>query len=285
MTAQIWMLTGIVLLLFGAAVLVVMQQQARKLTVREEDFTKEGETPIRFVLLSDIHISKMPIRWEYVCDRIARATPDFVAVAGDLIFSKKDGPAALSFFECLLGYVSCPIYIVYGNHDLGKLFETDPGLKNAFTREMHSLSPLVHVIEDRNIIYTKDGRSVVLCGLTDFRTMEAAAVRAQWEEARALAGKMDASLLLISHNPDILTEFPDACADLAVFGHYHDGQVHLPGRIEFSLLRPADQLASEGYIYGRYTYKGTPVYITSGIGNTNLAIRYKSTPEVVVICF
>ena len=285
MTAQVWLLIGITILMLGAAALVVMIQQARKLIVRTEDFTVEGKNPMRFALISDLHISKMPIHWDYICTNISKAAPDFVVVAGDLVFLKKDGPTVLSFFDCLSDYVSCPIYVLYGNHDNGALFDGDEGRKRAFTRELESLSPRIHVIEDKNMLYTKDGRSVVICGLTDFRTMEPEKVRKQWEEACAMAGKMSTSLLLISHNPNILTVLPEACADLAVFGHFHDGQVHLPGRVEFKLLRRNDTLACQGYIYGKYRYKGTPIYITSGLGNTNLAIRYKSTPEIAIVTF
>lgn len=285
MTAQIWLLICITLLMLVAAALAVMIQQARKLTVTKEDFTADGRRPLRFALLSDLHISKMPIHWDYICTNISKAAPDFVAVAGDLIFSKKDGPAVLSFFTLLTEYVDCPIYVTYGNHDNNKLFCHDAGLKRAFTGELEGISSRIRVLEDKNLVYTAGNRSVVLCGLSDFRTGEPDNAERQLAEAREQAGKMSASLLLISHNPDILTMLPECCADLAVFGHYHDGQVHLPGRAEFKVLRRKDKLACRGYRYGRYLYKGTPIYITSGLGNTNLAIRYQSVPEIAVITF
>ena len=285
MTAQIWMLIGITLLMLGAAALVVMVQQARKLTVRKEDFTAEGKRPLRLALISDLHISKLPIHWDYICTNISKAAPDFVVVAGDLIFSKKDGPLVLSFFELLAEYADCPIYVTYGNHDNNKLFCHDAGLRKAFTNELENVSFKIHVIEDKNIAYTVDGRSVVLCGLSDFGTGDPEGAEERLREASEMAGKMSASILLISHNADILLKLPERCADLAVFGHYHDGQVHLPGRAEFKVLRRHDILACRGYIYGRYVYQGTPVYITSGLGNTNLAIRYGSVPEIALITF
>lgn len=285
MTAQIWMLICITLLLFGAAALIVMMQQARKLAVKKADFTVSDRSPFRFVLISDLHISKLPIHWDYICTNIAKATPDFVVVAGDLIFSKEDGPHVLSFFTLLTEYVDCPIYVTYGNHDNNKLFGRDTGLRRAFTNELESVSSKIHVIENKNMIYTVDGRSVMLCGLSDFGTGDPESAEARLREASKLAGKMSIPILLVSHNADILLKLPERCADLAVFGHHHDGQVHLPGRAEFKVLRRHDKLAYQGYIYGSYQYKGTPIYITSGLGNTNLAIRYKSTPEIAVITF
>lgn len=285
MTAQIWMLTCITLLLFGAAALVVMMQQARKLAVKKADFSVSDRSPFRFVLISDLHISKLPIHWDYICTNIAKAAPDFVVVAGDLIFSKKDGSHVLSFFTLLTEYVDCPIYVTYGNHDNNKLFGRDTGLRRAFTNELENISSRIHVIEDKNMLYTIDGRSVVLCGLSDFGTGDPEGAQERLREASKLAGKMSVPILLVSHNADILLKLPERCADLAVFGHHHDGQVHLPGRAEFKVLRRHDKLACQGYIYGSYQYKGTPIYITSGLGNTNLAIRYKSTPEIAIITF
>lgn len=285
MTAQIWMLICITLLLFGAAALVVMMQQARKLAVKKADFSVSDRSPFRFVLISDLHISKLPIHWDYICTNIAKAAPDFVVVAGDLIFSKKDGPHVLSFFTLLTEYVSCPIYVTYGNHDNNKLFLHDAGLKRAFSDELERISSRVCVLENKNLIYTNDDRKVVLCGLMDFGSKVPGMAEQQWKEAQEQAGKISAPLLVVSHNADILMELPEHCADLAVFGHYHDGQVHLPGRAEFKVLRRHDKLACQGYIYGSYQYKGTPIYITSGLGNTNLAIRYKSTPEIAIITF
>ena len=125
MNIEIWLMLIIAMLLFCAAALFIMIRQASKLKIAEADFTKEGKEPVRFVLISDLHISLMPIHWDYICTNISKVQPSFVVVAGDLVFKKTDGSDVLSFFELLIEYVSCPIYVVYGNHDNNKLFEHD----------------------------------------------------------------------------------------------------------------------------------------------------------------
>ena len=146
MNIEIWLMLIITMLLFFAAALFVMIRQASKLKITEADFTKEGKEPVRFVLISDLHISLMPIHWDYICTNISKAQPDFVVVAGDLIFKKKDGGIVLSFFEMLAGYVSCPVYVVYGNHDNNKLFEHDDNLKKTFTETLEAISSRIKVI-------------------------------------------------------------------------------------------------------------------------------------------
>lgn len=282
MNVEIWLTVGLALLIFIAAVLVVMIKQAGKLKISEADFTKEGKKPVRFVLISDLHISLLPINWDYICTNISKTNPAFVVVAGDLIFKKKDGSTVLSFFEMLIQYVDCPVYITYGNHDNKKLFAGDEAFRKSFSKTLEDISRRIKVIEDKSEIFIQDERKILIYGTRDFRCISPDTAK-KVQEQKERAGKMQASFLLVSHNPGIMDILEEKCADLAVMGHYHDGQVHLPFRTEFRILRRKDKLACKGYIYGKYNYKGTPLYITSGLGNTNLAIRYKSTPEIAVI--
>lgn len=282
MNIEIWLILIIAMLLFFAAALFVMIRQASKLKITEADFTKDGKEPVRFVLISDLHISLMPIHWDYICTNISKANPSFVVVAGDLVFKKKDGSTVLSFFELLAQYVSCPIYVVYGNHDNNKLFEHDEVRRKAFTETLEDISSRIKVIENKSVLFQQEERTVLICGARDFRKITPETI-AHIKKNREEAGNKGCDFLLVSHNPGLLDLLDNNTADLAVMGHYHDGQVHLPFRSEFRILRRKDKIACKGYIYGKCFYKGTPVYITSGLGNTNLAIRYKSTPEIAVI--
>ncbi|MBE7057223.1 MAG: hypothetical protein E7388_07295 [Ruminococcaceae bacterium] len=282
MNIEIWLMLIIAMLLFGAAALFIMIRQASKLKITEADFTKEGKEPVRFVLISDLHISLMPIHWDYICTNISKAQPSFVVVAGDLVFKKKDGSGVLFFFKLLTEYVTCPIYVVYGNHDNNKLFEHDEKLKKSFTETLEMISSRIKVIENRTVLFQQEDREISICGAEDFRVISKKTTDFIKNE-RSKAKEKGQDFLLVSHNPGILEILEEETADLAVLGHYHDGQVHLPFRTEFHILRRKDKLACKGYIYGKHTYKKTPIYITSGLGNTNLAIRYKSTPEIAVI--
>ncbi len=282
MGIEIWLMFIIAMLLFVAAALFIMIRQASKLKITEADFTKEGKEPVRFVLISDLHISLMPIHWDYICTNISKAQPEFVVVAGDLVFKRKDGSTVLFFFELLTQYVTCPIYVVYGNHDNNKLFCHEDGMKKAFTETLEDISSRIKVIENESLLFEKGDREIVICGTRDFRTITPETITFV-KEVKEKARKNGQELLLVSHNPGIMDVLDENTADLAVMGHYHDGQVHLPFRAEFRIMRRKDKMACRGYIYGKHFYRKTPLYITSGLGNTNLAIRYISTPEIAVI--
>ena len=282
MRIEIWLLIGLVLLLFAAAALILMGKQAKKLTVRRIDFSQRGTQPIRCVLLSDIHVSRLPIHWDYIFTKISKEQPEFILVAGDLADGKKDGQAVLDFFTVLTDYISCPIYVVYGNHDNSYLFNKEQWAKDLFTKRLEDISSRIRVLENESVFYKNEERSVLICGLGDILTNQAD-VAAIMRQNKREAEEMKAKLLLLSHNPDILTKLDDNCADAGFFGHTHNGQVILPRRLEFKLLRKKDILPGEGYIYGEYTYKGIPVYISGGLGNSVLAIRYRTTPEIVSV--
>ena len=282
MHLEIWLLIGTVLLLFAAALLTVMSKQARKLIIRHIDFSKPGNRPLRCVLLSDLHVSRLPIHWDYIFTKISKEQPDFLLIAGDLANGEKDGPAILDFFTVLTAYTACPVYVVYGNHDNNHLFHNEPSAKKIFTKRLTEISSRIRVLENESELFQSEDRSILLCGLGDVQSNQAD-VAALLRQKRKEADAAGAALLLLSHNPDILLRLDPRCADFGFFGHTHNGQVLLPFRLEFKLLRRKDILPGQGYIYGPYTYKEMPIYISAGLGNSVLAIRYKTTPEIVSV--
>lgn len=223
MGIEIWLLFGLALLLSAAAALILMGRQAKKLAVRRIDFSQRGVQPVRCVLLSDIHISRLPIHWDYVFTKISKEQPDFILIAGDLADGRKDGQAVLDFFTVLVDYTACPIYVVYGNHDNSYLFNKEQWAKDLFTKRLEDVSSRIRILENESILFKNDERSIMICGLGDILTNEtdvAAVLRQQKKEA----GEKNAKLVLLSHNPDILTKLDENCADIGFFGHTHNGR-------------------------------------------------------------
>ena len=281
MDYRIWLFIITVLLLAGAIGFIEMLRQAKKLKIVSEEFFIDEEdrnNPVRIVFLSDIHISRLPIHWDYIGTMVSKQNPDLILLAGDLVYDPKDGPDALAFLECFAGLTDCPVYITYGNHDNKKSFEYDDEKKRLFTGKIESITPRFKVLENETVETEVRGRKFRICGAGDYRTSD---------RELALTNmpiKKDGFYsILVSHNPDILTFLPERCADLGLFGHYHNGQVHMPFHLEFKLFRRNDILANKGYIYGKYEYCGMPIYITSGVGNANMPIRFMADPEIVSI--
>ena len=163
----IWLIIILTLLLFAAAILAVMLKQAKKLRVREEDFSVPGKRPVRFALIADIHVSRLPIEWERIISKVAGADPDFTIVAGDLVCRAVDAEGGLAFMELLAHSLTCPIYVTFGNHEEKYLFRWNSEVKENFTEELTSVSSKICFMENRSVIFEKDGRRITIYGLPD----------------------------------------------------------------------------------------------------------------------
>ena len=95
MDYRIWLFIITVLLLAGAIGFIEMLRQAKKLKIVSEEFFIDEEdrnNPVRIVFLSDIHISRLPIHWDYIGTMVSKQNPDLILLAGDLVYDPKDGP-------------------------------------------------------------------------------------------------------------------------------------------------------------------------------------------------
>jgi predicted MPP superfamily phosphohydrolase len=109
--------------------------------------------------------------------------------------------------------------------------------------------------------------------------------RAMWQGAHdrlsTLLEKMpaDEPRLLLVHNPDFTEMLPAARIDLALCGHTHGGQVHLP-----LLGRPVvPSCFGEKYASGLVQGPRTLVYINRGIGLIAPPVRFNCRPEVTLL--
>lgn len=281
MDYRFFLIFGTAVLLAGAFLLMEMLRQAKKLKIRYQDFfveEKDRENPVKIVLLTDIHVSRLVINWDYIGTMVSKEKPDCIMLAGDYVYDPGEDQLALDFLQCFANFTDCPVYLTYGNHDNKKTFGYDSAKRDAFTKKVESISPRFKVLENETVETEFHGRKVRICGIGDYRTID------KETAVSNMPVKKDGYFsVLLSHNPDILQYLPECCADLGLFGHYHNGQVRLPFRAEFRILRRRDKLANKGFIYGPYVYNETPIYISSGIGNANLPIRFMADPELAVI--
>ncbi len=279
---------------------LIMNRQARRLqVVRQTLRAREGDPfPVKFVLLSDLHLPRMPLSWEMIFRSILLEKPSFVVITGDLCDSQQATGQVLSFVALLAERVRRPVYITYGNHDNQGAFCGNTALKRSFTRMLEDQSPFVKVLENECDVLNCDAygswyapgephpgretRTIYLGGLGDWRSDQEPKqelVR-QW---RCQAKNNDGFLLLATHNSDILLDLEEGCCDALVAGHTHAGQIWMPFQWEFRLLRMKDKLARKGYIYGKLDYKKIPFYITSGLGCSVLPMRFRSCAEIAVL--
>lgn len=89
-----------------------------------------------------------------------------------------------------------------------------------------------------------------------------------------------ATALCFTHSPDTFAGLSPVCG-LTVAGHTHGGQVWLP-----LLGRPAVMIASDfgqRYAIGVVRENGRTLFVSPGIGTSNLPIRFGVPPEISLL--
>ena len=213
--------------------------------------------PVRVALISDLHLGlyKSPAYLERVVDRLNELKPDAVLIAGDLTYDPDgDLPSLLAPLKRL----TMPAYSVPGNHD-----EERPGprLDRVLRQTLQSLN--VTPVE-----YTHaDLGSFTLVGMGD-----------RWAGKDGIAPVQSAPqgkpIVVLVHNPDSAMQLKPGMARLVLAGHTHGGQIRLPGLYK-------KVIASEhGFDRGLHAWAPVPVYVTSGMGESRVPLRWLVPPVI-----
>lgn len=242
----------------------------------------EALSGLKIGIFSDTHLgfAYTPEQLEKAVEKINDQEYDILIFLGDLIDNYqdyiKDNPegeanraaivTALSKTQAKYGK-----FAVFGNHDLGAMGQWDyPKImkESGFT-----------MLQNSHETITIAGQKLNLIGLDDW-------MLGSQDPTPAFAGLSSGDLqILIAHEPDIIDEITsDIPIHLFIAGHSHGGQVRLP--FDQKLITPP---YAKHYIRGWY-YKEeqdltgkTPVFVTSGIGSTQVPIRFLNIPEIVTI--
>lgn len=216
--------------------------------------------PARVALISDLHLGlyKSPAYLERVVDRLNELKPDAVLIAGDLT---GDPDQNLTTLLAPLKRLSMPAYSVPGNHD-----EQRPGPR--LERELHQTLVSLGVTP---VEYTHaDLGSFTLVGMGD-----------RWAGkdgiAPVQAAPHDKPIVVLMHNPDSAMQLEPGMARLVLAGHTHGGQIRLPGLYK-------KVIASEnGFDRGLHDWAPVPVYVTSGMGESRVPLRWLVPPVIDII--
>ncbi|MAK62660.1 MAG: hypothetical protein CMK09_16950 [Ponticaulis sp.] len=246
--------------------------EPRILRVKTVDLTlpgapaENGES-LRLLLLADIHHNDHD--YSMSVERVVREAKklefDAVLIAGDLVRSLQ--PEGISKTFEALGTFKKPVYVVLGNHDVGRPGQ-DLGLE--LTTYLNSL-PNVHLLNNRTAILTVNGRDVWITGTSDL-----------WE--RRIVYPTDnpppgVPRLILTHNPDVAFDVPpDVEWDLMLSGHTHGGQVRIPTVYEHYI--PTDYPFDINLHRVNVQSGEKQVWVTSGIGMSGLTMRFLIPPRL-----
>ncbi len=224
---------------------------------------------LRVAQLSDLHGRSFGRGNCRLLQCLARAQPDLICISGDLFDEKTD----LAMLEPLLtGLVKiAPVYYVTGNHEWQV-----PGLSSVL-RRMRDWG--VTVLQNDYVLLRRGAAELAVAGVDDPCGPADAKPPAQLVTELHAAHPED-FILMLSHRNDELPLWSGLNVPLVLSGHCHGGVVRLPflGGI-FGTHR---ELLPE-YDAGAFREGNTVVYVSRGLGYTNVHFRLFNRPHVPIL--
>lgn len=225
---------------------------------------------LRIVELADLHGRVFGRGSRRLLAAVRRAEPDLICIDGDLFDEHTD----LAMLPPLLRGLCAiaPVYYVTGNHEWRV-----PGLRGILA-QMRACG--VTVLQDDWRVLRRGEDALIVAGTDDpCGPAERKTPAELIADIRAEAGEA-AFLLLLAHRNDQLPQWSALGVQAVLAGHCHGGAVRLPF---VGGLFGTDRRLFPTWDAGLYRQGETALYVSRGLGYTNVHFRLFNRPEVAVI--
>lgn len=243
---------------------------------------------LRIAMISDVHGGSNGVddaKLRKVVEMANAADPDIIVLLGDYVSQTRDRDESgirklrMSVSDIANGLIGLQakygVYAVLGNHDG---WYSNDLIAGELSRVGYT------VLQNQIVTINVNGKPLRLLGLKDHLSLDNG-----WYETAPMARKLiegsgTGDVIVLEHAPDTfktisgkLSIGPDF--KLYLTGHTHGGQVWLP-----ILGRPiVPSSYGQKFAYGHVRDNDVDIFITSGIGESVLPIRFMVPPEVAVI--
>ena len=225
---------------------------------------------LRIVELADLHGRVFGRGSRRLLAAVRRAEPDLICIDGDLFDEHTD----LAMLPPLLRGLCAiaPVYYVTGNHEWRV-----PGLRGILAQMRASG---VTVLQDDWRVLRRGEDALIVAGTDDpCGPAERKTPAELVADIRAEAGEA-AFLLLLAHRNDQLPQWSALGVQAVLAGHCHGGVVRLPF---VGGLFGTDRRLFPAWDAGLYRQGETALYVSRGLGYTNVHFRLFNRPEIAVI--
>ncbi|MCR5184446.1 MAG: metallophosphoesterase [Opitutales bacterium] len=269
-------MTAFIFLLIVALALLIYawQIEPRRLTLTPVKIELAGTLPpTKILLLGDLHLGKNDrSRAEKIVGESLKRKPDAVCLLGDYAnrHSDKDSMSPDEVAQILAAFprAGVPTFAVLGNHDayIGR---------QDFAKAFRKVGIRVFAEKDTEEVTLGNGARMLFAGTLDPHSFSDI-----FDTGSVPVNTTGLPCVLLSHSPDVVP-FLNPTVDLAFCGHTHGGQVRLP--FVGALVSSTKRVGRE-YAYGLHTAEtGTRIFVTRGLGQSILPLRFCCPPEIVEV--
>jgi len=221
----------------------------------------------RILFVADLHLSQTYLSWFISGASILQQIKmpvDLILLGGDYrfgYFGPEDFviPMIKEMFEPVESKYG--IYGVLGNHDISSVREKFEEVG-------------IHILVNEGVEINHNGTKLWIAGVDVQHGFECADVASSIVHAPKEAFK-----IMLSHSPELIEESLLWGIQLYLCGHTHGGQIGLP------LLGPlyVNAHCKRKFASGKWEYREMKGYTTTGLGTTDVPVRFNAEPEIVLI--
>lgn len=294
MNIQFFTKKRIVLLVaaFLAILLLFLAFDCRLLIRRYSIEAEEISSPIRAVLVTDLHSCKYGKNQSRLIRALTRQNPDMVLFSGDIFDDEIPDTNTELFLAGIAGKYPC--YYVTGNH------EYRAG-KPRYDKQMAILRKYgITILSNEAVTLDVNGETIRICGVNDpavymveqdvEKDTKAFLHAREISEETFLAAlasvsreaEGDVYSILLSHRPEFYEAYRDCSFDLVLCGHAHGGQWRIP--LLLNGVYAPNQGTFPKYAGGRFDAENMTMIVSRGLAReTTWVPRIFNRPELVVI--
>lgn len=217
--------------------------------------------------ISDIHIENLSISPDTLYSLLRHNKIDLIALTGDFLDRKRSIPKLIPYLKVFNKLnPSYGIYAVFGNHDYVLTKKSFQQLKS--TLAAHNCIPLQNEMDSIEI----NGQLINIIGIDDFSTKKS-------NLTSSFKHVNEGYNLVLTHDPNIVLHMDKFHFDYLLSGHFHGGQIHWPK--PYHLIKMG-RLVRLNMIKGLHKHNGRSFYISEGLGQTGVNVRFGSRPEITL---
>ena len=271
-----------------AAVVLLLALSASDTRLRVVSYAVSDErilSPVRIVLLTDLHSCGYGEGQRELLDAIDAQKPDLILLGGDIFDDDLKNDNTKIVLEYVAERYLC--FYVSGNHEY---WHEDPEALFDAVQELG-----IPILRGTNETVTVGRTTLQICGIDDPACAEididesAVDLRKAAREAvtekqlqSAAAGTDGRYSILLAHRPELIETYAKYGFDLVLSGHAHGGQVRIPGILN-GLFSPGEGWFPK-YAGGEYRVGETTMIVSRGLARESTAApRIWNRPELAVI--